>query len=89
MKSKAKKNGHRPGRGTKGPHNPILPPELQGRSYVVKAFIVTPRITLLDADGKEEVEALGPQFGMFESQMGDTIPQFMEKRGVKLRSDVK
>jgi len=83
------KKTRRPGRGTKGPTNPLLPQDLQGRKYVVKSFIVQPRIMLLTDDGREENEFLGPQYGMFEAQMGETLPQFMEKRGVKLRNDGK
>lgn len=86
MKSK-RVNGSRPGRGTKGPHNALLPPELQGRKYIVKAFIVQPRIMLLTDDGEEENEIPGPQFGMYQAQLKDTLPQFMEQRGVKLKSD--
>jgi len=85
---KAKKvNGSRPGRGTKGPHNSLLAPELQGRKYIVKGYIVQPRVMLLTDDGQEDSETLGPQFGMYQAQLGLTVPQFMEKRGVKLRSD--
>lgn len=86
MKKKAT-NGHRPGRGTKGPFNSLLGQQFQGRKYVVKGYIVQPRIMLLTDDGQEDNETLGPQFGMYEAQLGLTVPQFMEKQGAKLRSD--
>lgn len=87
--AKAKTNGTRPGRGTKGTHNPLLPADRQGSKYIVKGFIFQPRVTLLDAEGKEENEILGPQFGVFQSQLSETLPAFLEKRGFKMSSDGK
>ena len=80
-----KTNPKRPGRGTKGAHNPLLPQELQGRHYAVRAFVVQPEITLYTADGKEERRfAAQVNLNLFESNFGKSIPEFMEANGLKM-----
>jgi len=64
--------------------NPLLSEADQGRAYVVKAFIIQPEVIVLTADGKEERRYLTQGLGLYEAQLGDTLPVWMEKLGLKM-----
>jgi len=87
MKKKGS-NPKRPGRSTKGVHNPLLPQELQGRRYAIKSFIVQPEITLYDADGKEERRfPARVNLAIYEASMGKTLPEVLKAEGLSMESD--
>lgn len=84
-KRKRAASPRRTGRGTKGAMNPLLPQELQGRVYKVRAFTVQPEITLYAEDGKEERRFLAPiTIAIYESNFDKPIPSVMEKHGLKM-----
>lgn len=77
----------RPGRGTKGAFNALLADKdrnFQGRAYRVKSFIVIPEVMLLTAEGKEDELIRPVQLALREAQLGDTLPVFMEKLGLRM-----
>ena len=79
------KKTRRPGRGTKGAHNPMLHDSLQGHRYIVKRFVLVPEVTLLDADG-HELKAIESQVNLriFETMFGKTVREIMETNGLQM-----
>ena len=67
--------------------NPLLSEAEQGRAYVVKSFVIQPEVIILTADGKEERRYLTQGLGFYEAQLGDTLPAWMEKLGLKMKQD--
>ena len=65
--------------------NPLLSDADQERDYIIKMFIVQPEVIILTPDGKEERRYLAQAIAMNEAQLGDTLPAWMEKLGLKMK----
>jgi hypothetical protein len=66
--------------------NPLLSEADQGRSYVIKAFVIRPEVTILSAGGKVDRRYIGKELALHEAQFGDTLPAFMERLGLKMEA---
>jgi hypothetical protein len=82
---KQKLNPRRPGRGTKGARNPLLPDQFQGRRYKVSAFSVQIEVTIYDDSGKEERRFHSQvSLAVFEKNFGKSIPEIMGGEGLAM-----
>jgi hypothetical protein len=82
---KRKPNPNRPGRGTKGEHNPMLPPELQGRKYRVCEFVLQPILLFYDDEGQEDGRRPSQvNLSIAPSSYRRTVPEIMERAGLKM-----
>lgn len=67
--------------------NPLLAKDEQTARYVVKAFILRPEVTLLDADGHETRRYLPINIAVNEADINLTFREYMTKMGLKMKSD--
>jgi len=83
--SKRKPNPKRPGRGTKGVHNPLLRQDMQGRHYRVCEFNVQPVLLFFDADGQEDGRRPAElSLTVPPSAFKKSLPEIIEKAGLAM-----